>query len=518
MKILSLSRESIDDADLNKFLNNFDKESTLKVLSSIFTTKFADEYSDYVNWIQIVPGVVNSVLVFCNGKDTSFSYHHFERLAVMISAYDDKLDNSIGSLEGVYKSFMRVNRHCEYGNYVQGRLKIIFDHIKSNSGISFQDMVGIKLEDIFIPVWGSFALGGKGQNLPLIGKNFFINLKIPQSEIDKILDVIENKLSTDLSSAKAKAFTKLKTIKISSSIFEVKPFLKIGQEYLLVAPHFVMNDLISICASLFISGYNSNPQNDASKFYGEAFEKYVQSLLLQTMPDADIEPSYGNNPDAKGVDFVFIKKNKTPLLVEIHKAVIHRSLFEDFELSNYESFLKTRIIPKVKQTFKWLQSHNLNFNDVDLNGYKKSFRFVICLSASLPLLNFNEPADLLLKLINDEWENVFNSPGDFTMYNIFVLGCYDVELISTVARLRKRTFVSLLYQYRNYYFKHTQLRKAFGGIEVRQDFTAWIQDQFNSICFSNENLISASDQIFADFMERSFGLDKGSYKKPHKPD
>lgn len=459
VQIRSLSKESFEDKDLKAFLGPFERDTTLKVLSSIFTIKYSESYSDYVNWIQVIPGIVNSVLIFCRGSDRTFSSKDFGTLAVMISAYDDKIEDSLGTLTGIYRSYIRVNRHCEYGHYVQGRLKIIFDRIKEDSDTSFADIVGVQLEDIFIPVWGTFSLGGKGEYLPLIGKNFFKNLKLSPTEMDNVLDVIETHLSTDYSSAKTKAYSSEKTVNVSSSIFEIKPFLKIGDEYLLIAPHFVMNDLVSICANLFISKYSSRLQNDASKVYGDAFERYIQNLLLQTMPDGELEPAYGNNPDAKGVDFVFIKKNQVPLLVEIHKAVIYRSLFEKFDINKYDEFLKARVIPKLRQSFNWLKSHKMQYKDVDLRGYLRSFRFVICLSASVPLLNFDEPLELLLKLANNEWEKVFGEPGNLTMFNIFILGCYDIELISTVARLKQRTFVSLLYEYRRYYINHGQLKK-----------------------------------------------------------
>lgn len=514
MKIISLTKESVSDEDLKTFLEPYDKYTTLKILSSIFTIKYADQYSLYVNWIQVIPGIVNSVLVFCNGKNTTFSNNEFEKLAVMISAYDDQMDNSVGGLSGVYKSFLRVNRHCEYSKYVQGRLEILFDMISKVPGMSFSDVANIQLEDIFLPVWGTFALGGKGQFLPLIGKNFFQDIKIPQDDIERIVKVIESSLSVDIGSAYKRALTNKNTINVSTSAFEIKPFLKLGDEYLLIAPHFVMNDLVSICASLYITKFETNPQNRASSIYGEIFEKYIQRLLSLVMPAGELEPPYGNNPNAKGVDFVFIQKHQTPLFVEIHKAVVYRSLFEDFDIEKYELFFKSRLIPKFRQTINWLKSHNLKFNDINLKEYIKSFRFVVCLSSSVPLLNFTEPSNLLLKLFNDEWEDVFGEKGSFTLFNVYVLGSFDIELLTTVTMLKKRTFVSLLYEYRQYYFKHGQLKRFCSGIEVREDITAWVQEHFNSKCFANNELLFASDKIFARFMERSFDKPVGSWKKP----
>lgn len=498
MHIMTAATKTYELKEVEAYLKDFELEHTLKELSSICAYAYSKEYSKFLNLIQSLPAIFNSVAMFCNGVSKGFNITHFRELHVMVSSLDLQDKDSRGVMDEVYKVTIKALRHYENVRYVFGRLGFIFDWIEANKKeLSFKKVTKIELQDFLITFFGAHSLGAAGGHLPIFNPMaFFKESSYKAEEIDALTKVIDENMSLTTEEFKIGTFENLekksKSFDETFTLFEEKPFLKIAAGYLLTSPHFGVNELISICAKFYILSYSEKFQSDASKYFGLGFEDYISSLFALTTSQNrfEREPFYKGTKN-KGIDLVDIRRGKTPLLIEIHKAVVHKTVIYDFNIKDFEGFVKKVIIEKFEQMFKWLKSHEMIVNNVNLRENVSHMQMILCMSQEVPLLQFNEPNEILMKLLNESWEKIIGDVQPLKTKNIYILGSSEVEHLTAVSRGGNIRPSIILFNYKKYLSRTPEhCLKDNKKIEIRKNFTSWIMDEYdckkhkNSFCLA----------------------------------
>lgn len=495
--------------ELKDFLKKFDKQAALQEVSSILTYLYSEEYQNYLNYIQVTAKVCNSILLYANGKDREFKLEDFKHLVVMTSSLNLEKYKNENSEDHISKIILSHSNSFEDVSYAMGRSWYVFNWIQCNQGqLSFTAVTSINLEDLLLTFYGTYALGAKGKHRPIYDPRvFFQNATHTPEEIDQITKIVDKDFSISIEDATEDL--KKRNIKNGTELddvycpFQSKPFLKIDGTYLLLIPHLGTNELMSISAFLFVNSFSTKHKNDASKYFGEGFEDYVSHLFEDVIAGLEREPSYFNQNN-KGVDLVYIKKGKVPLLIEVHKAVIYKSLIHDYTIEKYEAFLRERVIPKFEQTFKWLKSHSYNYNGINL--LKKELRrvqFVVCLSQGLPLQQLDKHSLLLLALINESWKKITGFKKKLTLKNIYVLGSYEVEQLLAVSKASNIHPSKILREYKVY---HSSRRQVVGnarlGLDLRDDFNSWLSSNYDCKKNKNQLVISYDAKVHSAFEKK----------------
>lgn len=482
MKVQTLTNRTYELADVSALLASKNKEFCFRILSAFLFHLNNEDYQKYVNFVQFIPALINSFLLYANGEERDISEEEFNQLVVMISSLDVE-SSSLNGTALIYQSYLKVLRNIEHTPLVLGRIGYIFNWLKENKDqLEFKEVTKLELEDVMLVFWGAFSLNDSGNGVPLIDPNiFFSTMKLDAQEIEFLVKNIDESFSIDLKNAtdilKNRLIDKNKQFDSYFTSFEDKPFLKINNSYLLLAPHFAINNLISICSKFFIEQYSPKVNNEASTFYGHAFESYCSELLTSTLRNLEFEPIYKNAPNEKGPDAIFIKKGKIPILFEFHKSTVYKSLYYDFSLSDYKEFLQKKVIKKFEQMFKWIKSHDYKYNSVDLLAELNRIQFVLVIAQPLPLTCFDEIQNIILELLNDKWIEVTGQSSKLLKFkNIYVLGICELEVLVGLSNLKNEHLPLKLFEYKRYLKSNPDVRQESYAFELRQEFESWLME------------------------------------------
>lgn len=482
MKIKKASNKSYTLKDIEKLLAPKDKEYCFRILSVVLTINYNEDYQRYANQVQLIPAVINSFLLYANGAETDVSQEEFDKLLMMLTSLDVERSTLTGKAI-IYQSYLKVLRNVESVPFVLGRIGYIFDWLKEHkSKLEFKEVTNVNLEDFLLIFWGAFSMNDSGKKLAIIDpRSFFSSMKSTPEEIDFIVKNIEENFSITIDDAVMDIH---KRIKDKNKVFDSfytsladKPFLKVGDVYLLVVPHFAINNLISICSRFFISQYSQSDNNVASTYYGQAFEAYCNSLIQSCIKGLELEPHYNNKPNEKGPDAILIKKNSIPIIFEYHKTTVYQSVFHDFSMKGYEDFLKEKVIKKFEQIFKWMRSYDYKYNSVNLWDELNRIQLVVVIAQPLPLTCFEDIQNLILERINEKWMEITEQTSKLLSFkNIYILGVNELELLVGSCNLKKEHLPLKLFEYKKYLKKTPDLKASSISSEMilRDEFTPWL--------------------------------------------
>ncbi|MES2526581.1 MAG: hypothetical protein V4598_05815 [Bdellovibrionota bacterium] len=515
MRLAKLSDRMFQLKEVKSFLQPFDKSYVIKVTSSLLSSTYNEEYQKALNLVQVVPGVYTSILLFCNGSEESFNREDLQHLIVMLSSLDlDKVEKE--TFQEFQSDLLRVNRFFEYAPYAIARLNIIFHIVREkNNKFSFEMITGIKVSELILLLWGSHAVSIKGDSLPIINpKTFFSRINFSSERVEHLLKTFKKNFSVTLDEATKKTKAKIESSGSgwipSYTVFEEFPFVEIDGSFLLSSTNFVVNDITSLGAKLFISSFADNPQNEASKIYGSAFEDYICSLYRNMLKGHVREPAYGNNDKAKGVDLVYVKNGQPLVFLEIHKATFYKSVIHNFTSDSYEAFLQTRILSKLEQIFNWLKSHQFQFNGIDVLKNIENCQFIVCVAGSVPIIDLDEPSAILVSLVNDL---LIKMELNFTISfkNLHILGPYEIETLLGICEHKKLSPSVILNQYKNYHKKTAQLILKNGEMIVRHSFISWLMETYDHKKYKNTELMKSYHEVMSE-LTAMMQIDTGSRK------
>lgn len=489
MKIVTSSNRTFEIEEVNKLLHEFEFEATILNISRMCANAYAKDYSHFLNLIQLIPGCLNSVGMFCKGMRRDFSPEHFDLLCAMTGSLNIHTPGSRGPIDEMFKVSIRAFRQSENVHFVFGRLVYVFDWIKKNNpALSFNMVVGVRLEDFLVVFFGAYALGTSGVLSAYDPNHLFKDSNFSPERIVAITEVIEKEVSISLAEFRQKTLDYLvehsKVFEDTYTAFEDKPFLRINGIFVLVAPHFGVNEMVSVAARLYTAKYSSEKQNDASQAYGFGFEDYICTLLESVLAPHSVRDPFYKGTTNKGVDMVRVVDALPPLIVEIQKAVVYRSVNHSFSINNFENFIKKEIVKKFNQMFSWLSSHQMNYNEVDLTERVHDIKFVLCMSQSVPLLEFDEPSKKFIEWINECWQKRFPGMPTLKQRNLFVLGAYETELMVGVAEGTGQDVWEILNGYVTYRDSYPDawlevFNRGEKVIHTRKSFLSWLMDNYD---------------------------------------
>lgn len=482
MELKTMANRVYSLDELKEFLKGYDREALLLSLSGLHASLYQQNPRQYHNLSQVMPGICNAILMFANGANKSIDVTIFETLNVIVSSLELEEFYSETYQAHIDKRLFRLSNGHEFLHHVHFRVWWMFEWISRNfPEFEFSKICRVKLEDIFYITFGACAQGVRGDIPAFVPSSFFKGTKLSTDEVAKIVEVFHSHFTITIEKAKQETLSTLpssKTFNDIYSVFEEKPFIEVQNAYLLLLPHKIANDFMSACSSLYVKSYSPKTNNPACDVMGKAFEEYVKQLLSKVVEGLDFEPKYKNEENEKGVDILLLKKRKIPLFVEIAKQTLFKSLMKDFSTAKYEEFLKDRIIPKFRQTFSWLKSHDYEFNGVNVLKELSRSQFILVIAEKLPLMNFDSSAQTLLSLINECWKEVTGTEGQFKRKNIYVLGVHEIERLVSVSIQSKTHPSLLLFEYSRYVSLTREFTKNTDSISVRQDFLSWLIEEY----------------------------------------
>lgn len=444
-----------------------------------------EEQDEYHNYIQIIPLVYNAIGLFCKDDDSldSISIEDLEKIAAMAISLTDSKEDPLNYLAQITINNTTKQDHLDN---ILSRLDFIFNYIELNfdKSLSFNNVVGIDLEHVLLPFISGISSGIKISSPPLIDlKTSFHETNISQDTLNYLEEYFKKySISTDAFIKKVQNSLKGKNKVLDKSFcpFFDRPFLYHNDKFLLTGIHYSINSLVDFIAKLYIESYNENPNNKASQAYGIAFEAYIKNIILQTRDIYEFEPLYnGSNKNDKGTDIVSINKNSAPLLIEITKRPVYRSLTYNYSFQTYQEFICS-LSSKFDQTLKWLRSHGGIYNDVNIKKGINNSIIIVCISQPLAVSRNEREQDFLHKTILKIWSKNFPS----TLYKpkkyIFhVFGINEIEELATAAIYNNLSPKKILIDYRDYLNSTTFITKDLANnITIRDPFINWLQSKY----------------------------------------
>ena len=484
MRIVAASNSECSVKEISELLNPFSLEHSLIALSKILSYTAANDIEKYLPIKALLPAVCNALGLFCKGDSKEFGAEEFNKLLGMCGSVDYGSNLQVEIL----KSLLRNSRHHEDPIPVIGRVNYLFDWIEKNGpNLSFENLTGISLEAVIYVIWGTYSQGGIRGYPVYDPKFFFSKTSYDLEKVLKVTSFIDN-LSVTASDYSEFCGTysseRGKEIEEMYTLFEDKPFLKLEDKYLLVVPHFVINELVSLVSKTYAASISTSKSNPATTILGQAFESYVLELIKECSSkrlQIHLEPLYLNKID-KGPDIVVIQKGRNPLIIEINKRVFHKTVIYDFSPERFLQYFTEAILNKFEQIIKWLHSHNMNYNGCNLEENFKNMQLVVCMAQSIPLLNIKTVDEMCLNEINKVWKKYFPNLKKLKTKNFYILGVQEFEHLADHC-LRKRIDISsVLFQYKRYYSKTGDYFLVNNQLHLRQSFIGWLTG--NSYRFS----------------------------------
>lgn len=513
-KLMRMADRQYSLDELKSFLKAYDKMSALVFISRFYSHLFESDYTAYLNNVQLMARILNSVLMYANDKGVDFdegAYAELAKISSSVSFVENGLDRSANKddiLNDVLATQLSVMNSTDHFGLTLGRIKFIYDWIEDNyKDESFKNVVAVDLVDILLVLIGShFISSGSGSTL-LDKDEFFRLSRLNKEERDSIVNLINDELSIEL----ADAIDEVKNILVDKkfkfehySPFLDRPFLRISEgKFLLICPHLVTNDLTSLLAKLFLRQCSNRAKNKANEVYGKGFEDYVFKILMPIMANVEREPSY-RTVKSKGVDFVYIKPNKIPLLIEVSKRTVFKSLMYNYDIDAFKSYLIEAVIPKFQQVFKWIKDHGFIYNGINLKDDLGRIQIVVCQSQSLPMLILDSCNDLLLELVNQNFQKITGLDYRLKNKNIYFLGINEFEMLASVAKINKCPMSLILFDYKQYYkySKEIDIDVRAGSMVLRKSLSLWLLSKYDKKCHGSDTFKNDQEEIFELFKKR----------------
>lgn len=501
MRLRAISNKTYSLDHVKNLIKDYEKKSLLIAIARLNAIQYDEDPDQYHNTSQLIPGMCNAALLFAEGQCTHIEFQVFEQLAIMISSLDlPELQDETYKTHIDKKMFQLTNQY-DYLPHVHGRVWKIFSWVnKHYPHLEFEKVTSVGIEELLFITFGASSVVRSG-NDPFFDPNFFFKeTNYHQTDIDRVVTAIDKHFTLTIDEAfkiTKEYICAGKEFNDVFSVFEEKPFLNVSGRYYLMVPHRVINDFMSICSSLLTRSFSPEPNNAASTALGKGFETYVQDLTTKVLKKPDFEPSYPNKQ--KGVDIVYVKKGKIPLFVEISKTTLFKSLVRDYSELGYEEFLQKRVVNKFEQIFKWMKAHNFNYNGIDLISEINRTQFVLCLAQSLPLLNFDQQSELLLRLLNESWRKITGVNVTLKRKNFYILGVHEYERMISISRMTRVHPSLILFQYS----KYLSSTKEFAihaddegkSIVVRSGFLAWLGSKYENDDKSERDYLDYDDDL-----------------------
>ena len=459
--------------------------------------KSREDYQESLNFIQCVPKIFNSILLYCDGEKDIISNQELIFIIDQIIRTPSKSDKKVleekDYLESYYipSAYMRIHRHSEDMAYIIPRVIKIFKLVKEiNKEMSFEKVMDISLEKIALLLVIFYNRESNEES----GNNFFSELiktmGFTSIERERFIEIINNGFLIKLDDlnnevVELKKYCRNEEVFTNEqyTIFESKPLLELNGNLFPMSPHYLLNSIADHLAKSYIDFYKlksgEGDSNKASEILGKAFENYIVGLLGNQLEGYVPEPSYPRNKGNKGIDLVRLGKNKIPFFLEISKAVTHQTLEKDYSEEKYKIFCLKKIVPKFKQIFKWMKETVLKQGDFE-NELKRA-QLVVCLMKYPPTLYLDRNFKILMEVLNKEWRDITKLEYSLKDENVYVLSSEEFELAIGFARKIGIPLELILFEFKKY-TKRTTSNSYYTseGLEMRDTFKNWLYENYGN--------------------------------------
>ena len=498
IKILeAIPKRTLDE--LKKYISQFDKWELLQCLAKICFEKHKYDEQDSRNFIQAIPQITNTILIYANGK-ASIARKEFEELIQEIISHNShEINISEGATEEEYDNeilthyFIKTTKCDDEFKNATARLLFIFDFIKSHDeNLSFENITGFDLNKIlvffnFYPRLLCECDAEQAFNLTMKA------MKLTETEIELFIKIMENNFVIKLEDAQIQIeehCKKKNTWTEDLFVFlENKPFVeREGKTFLGISPNHINNAITSSIISFYIKCNQRKKEKTYGNVIGDAYERYVIKILMNQIKGYEKEPKYYSKPKDKGPDIVRIKKNKIPFYMEITKTVFFKTVENDFSAEKYKDFLKEKIIPKFRQIFKWMEDHKFKYKGIDLLAEARRSQFIVCIAKKPHCLNtidtrFKE----LMEQVQKAWIDISKQTIKLKAKSIYLIDIYELELITSVAKFKNKQIESILFDFKKYLRKTPSITRKLDGISIRLDLVNWLYQEYFDSNMSNGN-------------------------------